>query len=230
MELLNKYNNGNVSVSIYDDGTLIREYEGEPLPEFPSSMDIKITNYCNGAFCQFCHEKSNPNGKHGDLNKLLEVISVLPGGAECAIGGGNALSHPDLIPFLQTLKDRGIIANITINEKHILEYNNLILDLINNDLVKGIGISYSDKSYLPNIVPIIKASNNIVFHLIMGLNKVDDIDTLESFCAEQNKKCKILILGYKQFGNGINYYLKKMGLSSEDFPSMDSFVVHTLAP
>jgi len=27
--------------------------------------------------CKYCHESSTVNGKHGDLNKLLEVIAAL---------------------------------------------------------------------------------------------------------------------------------------------------------
>ena len=105
MELLQKYKNGNVDVEIYTDGTKIQEWEGDykdAKPEFPNSMDVKITNYCD-LNCPFCHEESTTKGKHGDLNKLLEILSDLPKGVEIAIGGGNPLDHPDLMYFLYSL-------------------------------------------------------------------------------------------------------------------------------
>ena len=68
MKLINKYLNGNVTVTLFDNGTKIQEWDDneQPNPDYPNSMDIKITNYCN-AGCSYCHEKSTINGKHADL-------------------------------------------------------------------------------------------------------------------------------------------------------------------
>lgn len=55
MNLLGKYPNGNYTVHIYDDGTKIRENDLDFFaPEYPESMDIKITNSCD-RMCPFCH-------------------------------------------------------------------------------------------------------------------------------------------------------------------------------
>ena len=52
--LLKKYNNGNYTVEIYDDGTKIRETEEEIFEaSFPENIDIKITNKCLNN-CSFC--------------------------------------------------------------------------------------------------------------------------------------------------------------------------------
>ncbi len=46
-KLLSKYRNGNYNVAIFDDGTKIRYNNLDCLvPEFPESMDVKISNYC----------------------------------------------------------------------------------------------------------------------------------------------------------------------------------------
>ena len=97
--LLKKYQNGNYNINIFDDGTKIREYENSLIPEYPESIDVKITDYCN-ANCQFCHEQSTINGKEGDLNFGLKLLSDLPTGTELAIGGGNPFSHLSLFEFL----------------------------------------------------------------------------------------------------------------------------------
>ena len=65
--LLGSYTNGNYKVSIYDDGTKIRENNLDNLtPDTIESMDIKITNCCDMG-CPFCHENSLPDGEHGDI-------------------------------------------------------------------------------------------------------------------------------------------------------------------
>lgn len=89
MKLLNKYLNGNVTVTLFDNGTKIQEWDDNEgaHPDYPNSMDIKITDYCD-AGCKWCHEKSTINGKHADLEYLLEIIQDLPKGTELAIGGG----------------------------------------------------------------------------------------------------------------------------------------------
>ena len=46
------------------------------IPIFPESIDIKITNYCENN-CPMCHESSNINGTHANLNHpFLTVISI----------------------------------------------------------------------------------------------------------------------------------------------------------
>jgi len=194
-----EYKNGNTFVKIMNDGTKIREYEGTPNISHPESIDVKITNYCDNG-CRYCHEMSTAKGIHGDLNKLLNIIKDLPSGVELAIGGGNPLSHPDLIPFLFELKKRGIISNITVNQAHLYQFNNLIASLIKDGLIHGIGISITSLNF-EYIKSILKLTDNVVFHLIAGVNKIDIIDKLI-----QLEKCKILILGYKTFGFGIDYF------------------------
>jgi len=132
------------------------------------------------------------------------VIAELPQGVELAIGGGNPLSHPNLVDFLATLKSRGIIANITINQGHLKEYHDLIVYLIKEELVKGVGISITNNNF-NHIKPLLKITDNIVYHLIAGINKVEIIDSLIEL-----GKCKVLVLGYKTFGFGINYHNKEV--------------------
>ena len=108
MKILGRYMNGNFRTTIFSDGTVIRETEDDEfIPAFASNMDIKISNYCDMG-CKFCHEGSTKNGKHGDiLNE--KFIDTLHPYQEVALGGGDATSHPDLIPFLQKLKDRKLL-------------------------------------------------------------------------------------------------------------------------
>lgn len=212
--ILHQYTNGNTSVTLHDNGTKERVFEGVPNVIHPESIDVKITNYCD-AGCGFCHEQSTIAGQHADLNKFKDVLSVLPAGVEIAIGGGNPLSHPGLVPFLEWAKEHGLVANITVNQKHLAQYKNLIEELIGRVLVRGFGISYTSEKYLKDIAPIISLTDNVVFHVIMGVNTIADVKILSEFCKPN--ECKILVLGYKQFGLGINYYLKNKNIEDNKY-------------
>lgn len=194
------YKNGNTFVTIEKDGTKVREYEGTPIFEFPESMDLKITNYCDlHNYCKWCHENSNTSGKHADLKKTAELLRTLPKGIELAIGGGNPLSHPDLIEFLKEVKNMGLIANLTINQLHIKKFFDTIKYLIEEELVYGVGISYSG-NHMEQTKELLKLTDNIVFHLIIGVNTLSQ---MEEISQVHNK---VLLLGYKKFRKGEKYF------------------------
>ena len=161
--------------------------------DFPENADIKITDYCD-AGCAYCHENSTVKGVHGDLRKIEKTIDSLHAGTELAIGGGNALAHPDLIWFLEKLKDKGVIANITINQKHLKPYKDLICKLVSEKLVNGIGVSLVDSSNKDDFDFIDTLGNNVVIHVIAGILDENDLKTL------YNRK--VLILGYKDLRRG----------------------------
>lgn len=209
MKLLNKYLNGNVTVTLFDNGTKIQEWDDNEgaHPDYPNSMDIKITDYCD-AGCKWCHEKSTINGKHADLEYLLEIIQDLPKGTELAIGGGNPLDHPGLVPFLKTCKSLGLIPNLTVNFKHIgksykgtfkYKYIDLINKLLYENLIYGLGLSIDDYFDYHTINQLCKL-DNIVYHVIAGVN---DLSILNKIKESPVKKC--LILGYKDYGRGEQY-------------------------
>ena len=202
-KILSKYNNGNTVVTIFEDGTKIREFEDgvKPFSDFPESIDIKLTNKCDLG-CNFCHEKSNINGKHADLTQLINVLSDLPAGVELACGGGNALAHPMLGSFLHEAKQRGWICNLTVNQKHLERYHEQLDAYISNDLIKGLGISVTD-SNMSEIEAKYGNNPNVVVHLIAGVHEHKIIDELIKYGFR-----KFLILGYKVFGNGVCYYNK----------------------
>ena len=201
--IITNYKNGNTNVTIYGNGTKIREIPDNeiPNPKFPESIDFKITNYCDLG-CPYCHENSNTKGKHASINNILNILNPLPSGIELALGGGNPLSHPDIFNLLYKLKEKGFITNMTINYKHIKPFWNIIKTIFDNNLIYGLGISISS-NYDPDIITEINMlSPNIVYHIIIGVNDPKDIVILHSY----DNNAKFLLLGYKQYGRGAMYY------------------------
>lgn len=197
MGLLGRYKNGNFVTTILSDGTKIRETkDDEFIPSFAENMDVKICNYCDMG-CKFCHEGSTINGKFGNiLNE--KFIDTLHPYQEIAIGGGDATSHPDLIPFLQKLKERKVIANMTVNQIHFEKKQELIKKLVDEKLIYGLGISLVNPT--KHFIELIKQYPNAVIHVINGVLKPSDIKALE------NNDLKMLILGYKHLRRGNEYF------------------------
>ena len=192
-ELLGKYQNGNYEVRIYEDGTKIRENDLDFLDaDFPESMDCKITNRCPVG-CPMCHEKSTPDGEHGDIMNA-EFIDKLRPGTEMAIGGGAVTGHPDLIPFLKKLKSIGVIPSITVNQREYKDNLDLVNRLVEEKLIYGLGVSFTsfDDEFWDKVIK----NKNVVVHLIAGIHGGDVFDYFT------NKGAKILILGYKDYGRG----------------------------
>ena len=200
MSLLGIYKNGNFTTKIFSDGTKIRETEDDEfIPEFAENMDIKISNYCDMG-CKFCHEGSTRNGKHGDIlnQKFVETLHPYQ---EVALGGGDATSHPDLIPFLHKLKDRKVIVNMTVNQRHFEQKQELIKKLVDEKLIYGLGVSLVNPT--DEFISLIQQYPNAVIHVINGILKPLDIAALS------NKNLKMLILGYKQLRRGGDYLYKE---------------------
>jgi len=197
MNLLGIYKNGNMRTRIFSDGTKIRETEDDEfIPDFAENMDIKISNYCDMG-CKFCHEGSTKNGKHGDIlnQKFIETLHPYQ---EVALGGGDATSHPDLIPFLHKLKNRKVIVNMTVNQRHFEQKQELIKKLVDEKLIYGLGVSLVNPT--DEFISLIQQYPNAVIHVINGVLKPSDIAALS------NKNLKILILGYKQLRRGSEWY------------------------
>lgn len=200
------YKNGNYTVMLdLDNGTKIRYNDEDKLiPEFPESIDIKITNRCNGVYgkvCEFCHEKSTPDGKHGDI-MMTKFIDTLHPYTELAIGGGNVLTHPDFIPFLNKCKKLKLVPSITVHQRHFMDNFDILKQLCDEKLIYGLGVSYASIHGFEfhDFVNKITQIPNAVLHVINGMI------TWANLMALSSRNLKILILGYKQFGRGIDYY------------------------
>ena len=189
------YKNGNYIVTIFNDGTKIRQaMEDEFIPSFAENCDIKITDKCSQN-CPFCYEGCTKTGKHGKLFEYKFIESLHPY-TELALNG-NDLDHPDLIKFLEFLKKKKVFANITVNQTQFINNFDLIKKLSNDKLIYGIGVSLQKANN--ELITKMSEIPNTVLHTINGILTENDINELA------NHNLKILILGYKELQRGINY-------------------------
>lgn len=198
MKILGSYKNNDYTCTMFSDGTKIRWNDKDSFnPIKPESIDLKITNMCNME-CGMCHENSTPDGKHGDILNLPFIETMFPY-SEIAIGGGNPLTHPDLIEFLEGLKERKIIASMTVNQVHFMHNIDLLKELTDKKLIYGLGISYIGGRH-KNCIDAIRQFPNAVVHVINGIVHMDSLEALA------NNDLKILVLGYKEFRRGKTLY------------------------
>lgn len=217
-KVLGRYINGNHSVVIFEDGTKVKstghweknaknganvwveDDQDHFTYDFPENFDIKITDWCDGC-CPYCHENSTVNGKHGDLRAMEPVFRSLHAGTEAAIGGGLANAHPDFEWMLKVLKEQGVIANLTINQRHLKKYRDQLMRLVKEELVHGIGVSLTDSTNKDDLAIINELGNNVVIHVIAGIFSEKDVEFV--------KKHKILVLGYKDLRRGHTLFEKQ---------------------
>lgn len=219
--MIASYRNGNYNVELYADGTKIRfNDEDRLIPVFPENMDVCITKKCDGG-CPYCYEGCSVSGKHGFIGDYVETetdysdpecptyyypfelpnwMQSLKPGTELAINGNN-MDHPDLEECLKQLRNRGIITNITINQRHLTQNICKLVDWQERELIHGIGISLyaADDEFLEIACKTLK---NVVIHVIAGIFTADDIMYLQAY------KPKLLILGYKNLGRATEYSKK----------------------
>lgn len=199
-----KYRNGNASVWLdLRDGTRIIEYpDNEPLTlETPLNIDIRVSTQCPYGYntvtkkstCAFCHESALVSGQECHYEALLRVLmdAKLPRGTEIALGVNQITD--DLMQFVKNLWKLGLVVNITMNERYILEFGDTRLKEM-LPYVFGLGISYRSLQGCLSLPDWIAEYPHTVIHVINGIDYFDDVKELGV------KYHKLLVLGEKDFG------------------------------
>lgn len=201
-KVIGKYKNGNYGVVLLSDGTKVRaSKDDEFIPAFSENCDVKITDKC-GMNCPFCYEGCSREGKHAELLNWKWLESLHPY-TELALNG-NDLDHPQLEEFLTKLREKDVIPNITVHCMQFLVNLHKIRTLQEKGLIFGIGISISGVGEINQRTAILASKNlkNCVFHTIAGVTTQQEYEML----AEN--ECKVLVLGYKELGRGVNYEIR----------------------
>ena len=190
------YRNGNYVVYINTEtGDKIRNtYEKEFKPAFAENCDVTITNRCNGA-CEFCYAGCTKDGAHGNLNAAF--LDTLHPYTELAING-NDLTHPELSDFLRRMRDKNVIVNMTVNQRHFEQHFTLIQMYQMTGLIHGVGVSLNAAT--PSFIEKLSKCKNTIVHVINGILSNKDAERLMGHDLD------ILILGYKTTGRGQAFF------------------------
>lgn len=221
------YRNGTEKLLIGLDGTRIRVFDRDSVPEYPESIDLKITDCCPYE-CEFCYENCTSYGRHGTMHKCLQS---LPEFVELAIGGGSILTNPEYEQYF-SLTD---YVNATLHANDfVMTYGNTDGDFWTRDIkqepltkCRALGVSVTSKENAESVAWVYDidyySSENksvlgnddyfvgyywdssaddgvdTVIHVINGIASEDILKPL------YDKELKLLILGYKTKGRGVEY-------------------------
>lgn len=215
MKKITTYKNGNTWTTLYEDGT--KEHftmDDDFRFNFSESCDIQISQCCDNG-CEWCYYGCSPTGKHGKLTgwKFFETMHPY---TEIAIN----LQYPipdELTEFLNIMKNKNIIVNATINQNHFMNpfMQSLVKQLVDTNLIKGIGISLTDPTQ-KDFINMVKRYPNAVIHVIAGVTSPEDIDYLKGH------DLKLLILGYKKLERGKKYYDHSFTLIEDNIKWIES--------
>ena len=89
------------------------------------------------------------------------------------------------------------------------EYEELINKLVNEKLIYGLGVSLTTAS--DEFINKIKKYSNAVIHIINGVQAINQVKKL------YDHNLKVLILGYKMFRRGINYFSEAVDIIKNDY-------------
>lgn len=191
------YKNGNYTVMLnLNDGSKMRFNDLDNLtPDHAESIDVTISTYCE-AGCAFCYAGCSKNGKHADIMSP-SFIDNLPPYTELALNGNEPL-HPDLVPFLEKCKKLKLVPSITVNQTTFMKNIDLLKKLSDDKMIYGLGVSLTNAS--DSFIKAVQQLPNAVIHVVNGIVNTGQLYVLS------NKGLKILILGYKTVGRGVEYY------------------------
>lgn len=220
-----KYRNGNASVWLdLQDGTRIIEYpDNEQLTlQTPLNIDIRVSTQCPYGYnvetqkstCAFCHESALVYGQECHYGFLQQVLmdAKLPRGTEIALGVNEVTDN--LVQFVKNLYRLGLVVNITMNERYILQYGDTRLKEM-MPYVYGLGISYRSLQGCLSLPDWIAEYPHTVIHVINGIDDFDDVKELSV------KYHKLLVLGEKDFG----FNKGKVNLNTEQHKQWKSNVM-----
>ena len=221
--VIGSYNNGNYNVILLKDGTKIRcNNADELIPSGFESCDMKITNKCNNN-CAYCHEDSKPDGNQCDPSKWTTLLDSMHPFTEVALGGGNPFADPAMLrTVLEMLKERDLVASVTLHFNDFVNNCDDINELVCDELLYGVGVSMPEKEWHYYLLGLLEKTPNVVLHCIYGITQP------EAIRSGIGRDLRLLLLGYKTFRRGATYSAEHEEEIFDTMGKTDSLIVELL--
>lgn len=163
--------------------------------ETPELVDVKITDFCNYG-CHFCYQSSTKEGIHASPYMLKNIVNLLSDMSvfEIAIGGGEPVTHPDFIEFIEYCDWMSVKPSFTTFGKAWLK-DARIVEAVHR-FVGGIGVSVHSTKEISKYHKISNEfpEKTVMAQHVFGLLPFDQTLELVKNCEH------ILFLGYKSVG------------------------------
>lgn len=198
INVIGKYVNGNTTTTIFEDGTKIRLVNGQSIDcAFLECIDVNTSYRCDRQ-CKFCYQNSTKDGKVADLNAFDDMLDSIHQYTELALNC-NDPTNSQFEQLLIKCKQRGLIANVTINQYHFIRHFDIIKRWSEQRLIHGVGVSV--QTITDTTIDRLHQINNVVVHTIVGATSP------ATFYALCDHDIKLLVLGYKDIGRGHDYQI-----------------------
>jgi organic radical activating enzyme len=138
--------------------TKIKSIKKEQFKGIVHNVEVNKNNnyFANNILVHNCYTSSTINGKHGDINYVLNLLPVLKsaGVMEIVLGGGEPTVHPEFLTILKALKDLNFKIGFTTKNYNLHKH--------------------------PDIEAILDNTNSIAF----SINSLQDVEDLKPFMNE----------------------------------------------
>ena len=199
-KIIAKYLNGNVKVTLFNDGTKISKTDDDEFrPEFAECIDVTLSERCSHN-CGFCYANCTTDGVIADLrigSPIYEILDTIPSGTEIAVNINSDIQY-GFEDFLRHMHERNVFVNVTVRQDDFVKNQELFRYWYNENLIWGIGVSLIEPT--KNFIRLAQSFPTIVIHVIAGV-----IGSQQMECLADHE-LKILVLGYKHVGRGATYY------------------------
>lgn len=208
-----KDDTGNWVLSNVDNGDVIvvnfnNDNVNDTKLSIPYLVDLNITDQCTNG-CEFCYRSCNANGnyvKSTDISNIMDFLHY-SGVTEFVIGGGDITLHPEMRFLFSTFKKYK--TSCTLHYKSFINIveNGLIVKYMKSFKAIAISLSDADEETIIKINNIIENLKEYSYQKKFSLQFIAELTTFErlKFIFSKCKNNPINILGYKDFGKGVDY-------------------------
>jgi len=177
--------------------------------DYPSHIDIEVTNHCNFR-CLYCFNECLPEKKKFmDVNKFINLVDKMTknGLESIVISGGEPLTHPDIYKIVKHACDNLVAVKLNTNGyllTHFIyqfkEFSNLDIQVTLNSSTPEIHEKLSNaniEGLHETVVKNINAATKHGLKILLVMNIVpENVDDIENMCKlAKNLMCEEFMIG-----------------------------------